>query len=281
MRTLIFHQINAPVKTLLHFISVVALMVLLPLTTPALAQEVSPDVKPIATKDNVEDDLACEPENKIKYIFTVKVWSRYLGDNAGIFYPKPVVWYDLYADLPGGWYADIWISNGLDDREFSNNTGDEIDVSAGYTGQFFFLSYNIGILYCDAYEVWNFPNGDLIKSYACLTYSLVSWNIAFAVEHYIPGGDKMEGGWLFYLSVCRVWELSPRWTLNGLFGPRYDDGAFGLDSGYYAGADFELDYQLSDTMTIGPAVRAKTPISHMDDGRNTDIVYGITFSINF
>lgn len=222
-----------------------------------------------------------EDADGLEYTVTFRVLNRYLGGNGGVFHPDPVAQYDLFVDFRGPCYADLWISTGLDDDDFSSNVGDEIDYNVGCTGSYRGFSLDAGVLYVDAHRLGQGPNGDVVDFYVAMSRSWGEWNLTLKPEFYLPGGSSLEGGWLVHLKANREWGLSDRLSLSITPEIVVDDGAFGFAPGWFGLVELGLNTRVTDRVLLRPMVKLSTPITNVNDGRDSEWAAGLSTSFNF
>jgi hypothetical protein len=216
-----------------------------------------------------------EPAKKeTTHTFSVTGWTEYIGGNGALFHEYATMQSDWTVDFPGCGYGNVWVSFGLDDSNLSSNFGDELDLTVGCAGSFRGFNWDTGLLYIDVVPLMAVEN-DIVDPYISLSRSFGSWGLTLKVESYLPVGGEIEGGWLVHLrgstsvSVAgRSFGLAPSLTR--------DDGAFGFDPAWMSQLIVSTDFAVGDSgVILTPKLKVVSPLTSVDDGRGTEVAYGL------
>ncbi len=222
------------------------------------------------------------PNEGPTFTYDLEVGQKYLGGNGAIFHDGSIVRNSLTGYF-GDVYANIWLQNGFDDSRFSSNPGDELNYSLGFTGDRGGFVYDIGVIYIDAVGLGKMPNGDVWGPYAEWTHAgklgLLSRFDSVRIESYIPGGDRVEGGWLIHLREKVSWSASNGWGVDLSLGPTFDDGAFGFEPGIIGVVEVGVSVPLGG-LVLNPGYRISTPIEGASD-RETVYGWSLSTSVDF
>ena len=219
------------------------------------------------------------PEPPISVSINLKASNVYLGGNGAVFHDGAVTQNDVTLGFLGC-YVSLWISQGLDDSDFSSNFGDEINPSAGCAGSRWGLDLDVGVIYVDAHHLTHGPDGDVWGPYLRIARSTGEWEHSLKFEPYLAGGDSLEGGWLIHargtytMSIFR--EAS---TISISAGPTYDDGAFGFAPGVIGFIEIEAAIPWRK-VTFSPSYKLSSPISGAED-RSEESAVGLSMGYSF
>jgi len=216
---------------------------------------------------------------------STKTVAKYVGSAGTKFYDAPVQQTDIFISLPKGFYVDFWNSMPLNGKE---NFGKEDDWTVGWNGKIgeSGLKADIGISYYDFIGLFN-SAGDTINPYAKISMDIaVTKNQTLTpyvkIEAPFPvSGSSLKGGVRTYGGIIHTWQASEKLSLSQEAYVVYDNGAYGMDSGfigkYAAGASLKIYKSLS----LDASLSATAPLTKVHDGRKTEIVPAIGLSTKF
>lgn len=213
-----------------------------------------------------------------------KVLSSYVLDNGAQVSDQPVVQTNLTLAAESGLYASLFQSTG------STPGGDELDATAGWSGELLPLevSADLNVSYYDLDAVLHGPRGDLAVPLGEVRYTWTLGTHAVAPLlrglAYVPvAGGAGDPDGLAGPGVRHAWEVSEWLALNQRADVVYDTGGlFGNDSGWLVSYAVGASWPITDWCTVDfPGVRISAPLTHFDDGRETEVVVWGGLTIRF
>jgi len=234
---------------------------------------------------------ATEEESSFTGSVSTSIFSGYLVDAGWLLYDRPVWQTDLYLEYSSGWYADLWVSRGLDRDEELAKAGDEVDGTLGLStslGEVADLDVGVSYFNCQYFEDedGNEISGDVWDFFAKFSkdFPVGEQNVltpSLKLEFATPvESDGPEKGVYVYAGLSHAWTISETLTFSHGIIITYDDGVYGGDSGLLGGYCAELAYALTDSVTVTPSVTMTNPLT-VDDERKNEVVAGISLSYDF
>lgn len=224
---------------------------------------------------------------------STKAWSKYVNANSSVSSDKSCWQTNLFVELPAiatlkGFYVDIWYSTGLDDfPRLSSNWADETAYMLGLGGTIKGFGFDAGILYDDALKLFR-SNGDVFSPYAEISKSFPIFKNStlspFArFEFYFPvRGSEPKKGIYSYAGLKHSLQLLPRLSISQKGAFMHDNGAFGREPSFVGQYDGEISYKISKLLSIEPlAVKLRTPITSVSDGRKTETAFATGITLHF
>lgn len=227
-----------------------------------------------------EDDPETRANHTLHLDISTLTLPQYLGLNGGIFHPAPVQQTSVTVSLPKGFYVGVRNSVPLGDRQRSPNFGYELDYSAGWNGKFHGFNLNGDVTYIDVFPLGRI-RGDVLQ---------LSWKVSHAValtKHHslepfvwircaMPTrGTTPTRGTFLHEGVGYAWTGVSNFSLNASVDLMHDTGAFGFDRGYFGKAGVDGSWKLLEHWKIQfPVIRYSIPITHVSDGRQSQLILG-------
>lgn len=273
-----------------YFLLMALVMSMFAITKPVVAQEADPPAAPTLVKIAPEKGVfgsSC----------AIDVWSKYVGGTGGAvlnhdpaIQPTCTIFHN-----PTGLYAGLWASLSpidLYDGTVRDRPGNEVDWYLGWSRDFGDGWYARGQLaYWDTQRLFSgsaehdtgqallklkkkFNAGPVTIS----PYAQVAWVVAFKDTR--PEIDENLGVELEIL-------LFEKWSVSGFGEGIHDAGSAGVQSGFMWQASAQLNWKVSDRVTIRPIeFRAIGPITGFQSraeprGREPQTTFGSGFEVNF
>ena len=220
------------------------------------------------------------------------VANKYLAfGSGGMIYDRPVLQSDLLISFQNGFYADVWNSSPFE--RYDHNYGTEQDFGIGWSGplstfgvknKMSDLNLDIGITYFDEPHVLTLGSDDIIYSHVKVSKMIYGVTLYGSYENYMSmPGSSCPGGNLYGVGINKKMSFfGDKLNASASIGPSYDSGGFGLDNGFLIHGEAELDWKLSEHMSlILPQVRYYIPITVNDSRRSFDEVIAGGLSYKF
>lgn len=228
--------------------------------------------------------VVSKPAGATETIVTCKGLSEYLGANGAIFHDKPVLQCDANIGLPGGINLNVWGSraNGSVAESFGNE-GDITPSLARHIGQW---TMEVGLAYYAITDPANAGLEDVLNPYIDISRAIrptgEATNIVFVkVDHFTAVRGSLPGpGWHYHLGLRNAIPIGAG-SLDSTVEVFHDTGAFNSDSGMFASVRAQLWTRPLRGFQFGPTVKWYAPITDVDDGRESDLVYGFSVRKNF
>jgi hypothetical protein len=213
--------------------------------------------------------------------------SQYLGGDTGArLHDKPVLQSNLNVQFANGGYLNLWGSKSLDRDAPSDNFGNEIDFTVGWTGTVGALGVDLSAAY------WALSNPLLFQSRGDAVQLTLELNREFKfgvhtltpyvkIEPTFPLDASASGG---YLHVGLRHKLVLTEGLSFTQGGRiiYDSGVFGNVNGYNLRYDSALVWNLSKNIALRlPTLRAFHPITNLGADRGNAFAFGMGLDVNY
>ena len=211
-----------------------------------------------------------------------RVLSSYVLDNGAQISDRPVLQTNLTVAATSGLYANLFQSTG------STPGGNELDATIGWSGELLpsEVSADLNLSYYDLDAVLHGPRGDLAVPLGEIRYTFTLGGHAIAPLlrgfAYIPvAGGAGEADGMAGPGIRHAWQVTEWLSLNQRTDVIYDTGGiFGNDDGWLASYAIGASWPITSWCTIDfPGVRVSAPLTHFDDGRETEAVVwgGLTF----
>lgn len=223
--------------------------------------------------------------------FTVapRVSSQFVNVGGIVLHDRPVLQTSLTAATPSGAYANLFHSVGLDDADLSNNGGDEIDYTVGWSGDLVErVTLDANVAYYDIHDIFHVPREDIVVPYATIgrPWELGTHILKPRIQEwgFIPAyGDSGAATSLTGLGLKHEWQLRDWLTLAQEADAKYDNGGFpDTDSGWLADYSLGLSWPISKHITLeAPGFRIVVPLTPFSDGRETELIGWGGFSVKF
>jgi hypothetical protein len=218
---------------------------------------------------------------QVRLDVSVDIKNRYLVDNAVVPHDDPVVQTDLWFTLPHGFYADLWLSTGLDGK---NNGGREANYGAGNRGTF----WDVSLFYFDFADLFSKKAfGDVFSARLELfkRFELNESNgiTLFARPEYLLATYKPadNSGALIHGGIRHHWSIGENVSVNTYGRLTHDTGLFQADSGWLLDLGSKLSYRVTKAITVHPLnARMVSPIIGIND-RDTNWSVGTGITVAF
>ncbi|MFC1625265.1 hypothetical protein ACFL1O_00045 [Patescibacteria group bacterium] len=223
--------------------------------------------------------------DEISATFSSKIWSKYHVPNSVVVHDEPVLQNNLLTSLPKGFYFNIWHSMGLDDVDLSSNSGDELDLTFGWSGSWKEFGLDMGITYIDGLPTFRMKRGDFIQPYLELSRGL-----DIADEHLLTpftkiellfpldGGDNLAD---IFGGIKHNWQLSDRFAVSQKVYLLCDDAGSG-NGALVGGYEMDFNWNIKENITFSPLMLKTTaPFSSVNDGRRPEATIGVGISFVF
>jgi len=225
--------------------------------------------------------------------FSFSLQEKYIGFNLPeVFHEEPVLWSELFINLPSGFYVDFWHSIGLDDSDFSSNWGDEFDICTGWKKDFDDFSLDFYTSLYNVHPIEDWWSGDFIQF-----TGLISKEIDLDSEsHSLTAGVKIcwvacldefeEGAVVVNPFISHVWDkpfdiecfefnqkLKTLWN-SGFINTESDDLSFMYSANF--------NWQLKENLTLtAPGVTLLLPLTNAHGYRDFDKSISVTLNFSF
>lgn len=216
--------------------------------------------------------------------------GKYVGGSGTVFHDGPAVQSELTVAFSNGVYVDVWHSAGTDDSDLSSNYADELDYTLGYAGEGKGIGFDLGVSYFDIFEVAKFGAGDVVNAYAEVSKGFelseaqtISAKVKAQTYFLLleGGGNPENDGADFALVGEHAWKVSESVALTQSVVAVFDDGANGGDSGIIGTYIANASWNVSGPFSVDVSLNAYTPLTHVEDGRTTEIVPSVGVNFEF
>ncbi len=219
--------------------------------------------------------------------------QRYLGLRVSrVLYDKPMLWTDLYLDLPNGFFVDALWSLDLQDDELSSSRGDEFDPTIGYKWKMGDLDASVSATMFNTFPLRKWWDGNVWAQDFSLSRSFSFWNHTISPEFrigYISKTKDFDEGALYLLpNIKHSWKnpLGIRGlTFSQTIMLAWDDGFDppGNDSdGVFLRWTSGLGWKVGENTTlVAPSFTLLTPIRDSNDGRGEETSLGFSLIKRF
>lgn len=216
-------------------------------------------------------------------------YNRYVAfGNGDVLYDNPVIQSSITATHTSGVWLSLWNSVGLDGA-WNDDAGDEFDYEIGITRQHGWLVWSLVFTYFDQTPVGSGEYNDIYYPHVKLTthepFLIFNETLAIkpfiAYDLYITGNDTpYSGGQYGWVGADLSIPITER--LEFILTPKigWDDGGFERTSGFISQLTGNLTYTLNNTLSISAQAKLYQPLT-TDDGRDSEIVWGISATASF
>jgi len=215
-------------------------------------------------------------------------YNRYHTDDGHVWHDERVGQLDLWIDIKGGFWIDLWGSVATEGRHDGENFGDEIDFGVGKTTEVTLsdeaiANIDIGLYYFDIAEVTKF-NGD---TDAWRIHMEATGEGCLAIEDVLKPFVKVQAykasteSWdsLIFVGVKGDYGITDKLSLDARAYTMYDSGLWDNVSGYLVGAEIAAHYALFEDLTADISVGHTDPMSSGDyRSEQTTWGFGLTYS---
>ncbi len=245
--------------------------------------EVSPQTDEVPT-------AAKEEEPALSFDLSFSYWSEYLDDSGGIInHDRPVGQIDFILSHSSGVYLELWGSTGLNGGGISSDYGDEFDIYLGWSGEVeeFGLDLDIGVAYFDLLPVDTFSGSDVLQPFAMISkeFEIADGQTLTPygrVEMLFSDDFDNQGECYFHFGVEHSFGLSESLSVTQKVDLNYDPGLYELDATWIGEYAVALEWSVSELVTINPImIRLATPLTDVEDDRETEFVWGFGATISF
>jgi hypothetical protein len=199
------------------------------------------------------------------------------------YHDESVMFSEVYLQLPLGFWADVWISSGMD-NDFSSDYGDEIDYHFGWAGKLSEdVSLNVSASYFDLFDLGS-SKRDILKLQVLLEKDVklagVSLTPFVKVKHFIPVNfPELEAANIYFVGCSQNIDLTDSISFNHNATLAYDEGMAGGQSDFW---EYNAALSLSKgPVTLSPIkLNCSGPLSS-DEKRETETVFGMSISYSF
>jgi len=209
------------------------------------------------------------------------VADRYVGSSSGgVVYDKPVLQTDLFIAFQNGIYVDFWNSKSLNsDWE---NYGNEIDWSLGWYGLVRGFGLDVGVAYFDEPMGFAFDKQDSWCSHIKVSRDIGLCTVYGSFENYaVWHNSGTTGGNVYTIGASKNMEVNKLLSIKSSASTAYDGGPYGRETGFLLHTGAELDWKVSEKLTLViPEVKLHVPLT-VDDARETEAVVYAGFSYQF
>ena len=229
-------------------------------------------------------------ENTFGASFSTKVLSRYVGDCGAVYHNDWVSQHELtITHNPSGLYLDFWGGASLKNPGFKSNYGNEFDFTVGRSWEMHGLTVDAGVAYFDLVDVFSGSMaGDVVQPYVQLGKDFkVAENHTLTpsikIEYAIPavGNDPGLRGLHIHFALKHIAELSSVFSVSQELIGSYDDGAYGYNQAAIVAYRVAPSVRLSEKFSLNGSVLAIGPLTKVNDGRETEVVYSLGLSTTF
>ena len=227
------------------------------------------------------------PADRIQPTLNMKWLSQDVRPNGAVKYDKPSVQTDLTLTHPNGVYVGLLDYAGANDADLSSNKGDEIDYTIGYRTAVGPMKLDAGFSYFDSFELWNGSRGNILRCYGDASVPITAGDHTLALylrpEFRFPasGAQPEAGAWLIG-GVRHRWEIAEFLNFRQGVSVNHDTGFAGLDSGFIGSYEAHVNIPLSKVVSFDAiSLRVYTPLSPLDDNRQTETALGAGIIVRF
>jgi len=227
-----------------------------------------------------------EEQPPLSFKLSTGAYSKYLLEAGNLAYDGPVVQTDLtlFFNKPPikGAYFNVWWSAGFDDSNLNSNYGDEVDYTVGWAGEVKGFTLDIGVSLFEMYRIGSLK-GDIIHPYLevgrpfhlspqhTLTPFFKVTGVSFLPDE---EGDRPDGALRMFLGAKHLWSITPGFSISQRAYVLHDEGACGRDSGFIGRYFAGFEKSIAKGLSFNAGITVSSPITHLDDDRKTEVVYG-------
>jgi hypothetical protein len=244
----------------------------------------------LAWAEEINDEEIEEKQKLFDFELSSKFLSKYV-DEAGInIHNKPVIQSEIFVrHTSSGIYLDIWYSTTAKNAGKDNNAANEVDYSVGWNKTIGPIAVDVGVTYIDLTSLYKGLDGDIIQPYIVFYKDI---NVAdnhmitpfMRAEYGIPakGNDPSLKGLRIHSGVKTLSKISNnKITINQKLTIVYDDGSYGMNRAWIGSYEIGPSYKVNDWMSIDLNGRVVSPLSHVNDGRKFEWIFGFGLTFYF
>lgn len=230
-----------------------------------------------------------EPHGSLS--FTLQ--ERYIGLRASrLVHDDWMLWSSLRLELPQGFFANFWNSYGLDDLDFSSNSGDEIDTTLGWQGGLYGFELHLSVTFFNLHPIERWWDDDNLVQTIAVAKNFPLANHSIRPEcrvEWVSEADDYSGGTVVLLpNVTHNWYrpfgIGPlTFSHNTMFA--WDDGfdkPKNSSDGVFLRWSGGLQWSLAENLTLTlPGFTALVPLTEPGDGRKEETSWNTCISFAF
>lgn len=226
--------------------------------------------------------FAAEEKSDFSYSLSSTWFNKYVAPSGYNAHDEPVIQNSITVNYTSGTYLNIFHSGSANSRMFDrkNDEASEIDYTIGWFGRIWDSFYlNLGISYWDTGDLFD-DEGDTLLTYIKLSKSFnitktQSLTPFTQLSIYTPLEGWNGDGLCFYTGIQHDITLNDKLSISSTATWVYDDGALGADSGNIGSLGTGFSYKVNESLTLTPGIKIYTPLEHLNDSRETEIVCSI------
>ena len=203
--------------------------------------------------------------------------------------PEPVLWTELFVNLPKGFFLDIWSSVDAADNGVKTKFGDEVNFTLGWKGTFteMDVAVSAGYLNIAPLDAWGRDDVMVQSLFISKLFEFERHSLLpeFRIEHLSPTEDLGGGGVFFLPNITHVWKkpfgirslsFSQQWKFV------WQEGKFKNNdpNGKFVQLDAALVWNAVKNVEIVPGVRTFFTVGDANDGRS-DVEVSPNVTIKF
>jgi hypothetical protein len=213
--------------------------------------------------------------------------SEYVFSTGATLSDKPVIQTDFFAKTKCGLFLDVWNSLPADLSRTGKDYGTEIYSTIGWMGKVRGLNTSFGFGYEDLHNVlraegtdWLILSGEVSRDFTPFSGFTISpfgrVEVNFTLDGETIGESLPKAGARYSFKVTDGVRLAGRAMIV------YDPGLAGGDVAYVNNLDGALLWKLGKRCVIElPFVRHVAPLTQVDDGRKSGVVFGAGVAFTF
>jgi len=213
-------------------------------------------------------------------LISVTYYDGYLANRINrLLYSDPTVWYRLGLKWKSGIYFDWTEIHGIGDTDWSNDAGDETQVSLGYSGKVGALDYKLEATLINIHPIEDWFNNDRLSLdvYVSKTYQL-TWHGTHSITPefralWFSDTQAIDGGVPIIMpTIHHKWSQPfgiKALSLQTRLAVCWDGGLYKNDAdGVFLQADTGLAWKHGDTTITFPGIKLFAPLTNsINDGR--------------
>ena len=204
------------------------------------------------------------------------VASKYLAFGSGaVLYDAPVVQTGITAAFQNGLWLNIWNSKSFNST-WGKSFGDEVDYGVGWDTKVAGFGLSLTVTYLDEPLALIESRNDILYTQILVSHEIGPVNARVYWKTYTPMPNSMcEGGHLFGFGLSKTVKPFSFVSMNGSADIRYDDGGFGLNSGFLTKCSFGFAWNVTHKLSVtGPSIDLYIPMSVHDIRKTDKVIYG-------
>jgi len=203
--------------------------------------------------------------------------SDYVGSNDRVFHKGPVNQQTLTLTAPNGVYIGTFGSVPYSTATKCEDYGYEQDFSVGWNGTYRHFTFNPDVTYINLAPL-PLMNGDAwqLSMTVARPFKLNSDTVTpyFWINKYVPVLGKAPKSGTFYRFGTNNGTNVGKFATNSSAEVMYDTGAFGNDRMWLAKVSATISRNFGHHLQLGVPVNFYTPMTHVTDGRKTQLTVG-------